>query len=181
MTKRAHTDLFAQAIIRREDDAIVRAWLTKIFKEPDIVGRARVLNELVQKARREKDSVSIVRAVVVRGNLLLELDMVKKGMMRNPNSLLYRSFHGVSPKGTRRVKVPRAEGRLIAIGRIVRIEYEPYGSSKRKGIHYYHIMGDDGRKIHREKPILATSEDGKSFFIVKDQAKTHFTSRGIIK
>jgi len=96
---------------------------------------------------------------------------------------LYERFHGNPPANLKRVVVatPKEGEKLVAVGRIIEIVYEPFGSSKRKGIHFVHTMGDlGGGRFNREKPILAVSQDGKSFYIIKDRALTHFTERGII-
>lgn len=99
-------------------------------------------------------------------------------VMKNPKGL-YQDFHGNNPARVRNVHLPEPiGGRVIAIGRLMRLEYEPYPPSKHAGTRFYHVMGDDGNRILKDKPILAT--DGRSLFIVPDKASPRFTGRGII-
>ena len=99
----------------------------------------------------------------------------------NPNTSLYTAFHGSKPQLRRvRFQSPKPNETLVAIGRITQINYRPYGSSGRKGVEYTHTMGDTGSSINPEKPVLAVSQDGKRFYIIRDKARTHFSARGII-
>ena len=96
---------------------------------------------------------------------------------------LYEKFHGAPPKTLKRVRVatPKEGEKLVAIGRLIELVYEPFGSSKRKGVQYVHEMGDEGEGKHNpEKPILAVSQDGKDLYIIKNGAKTRFSGRGIL-
>ncbi len=98
----------------------------------------------------------------------------------NPRRL-YESFHG-NPPVTRKVNLPTPEkgDHLVAIGKLVSVVYEPFGSSRLKGHLYEHKLGDLGGKTLKEKPILATDSAGKNLYIVPDKARPKFTSRGII-
>jgi len=103
----------------------------------------------------------------------------KKGV--NPLSL-YQSFHGNPPAKTRMVNlpVPKKGQKLVKIGRLTHVTYNPELPSKRAGSHYEHAFGDTGTKILPDKPILATDEGGKNLYIIPDKAKPRFTNRGII-
>ena len=112
-------------------------------------------------------AVSVMRAVYASGY---------KG--KNPTSL-YQAFHGANPGKIRKVKI-EVPKRLIKIGRLISLDYEPENPSKRKGIRYTHKFGDTGERMLPEKPLLAASKDGKQLFIVNDGSSTHFSERGII-
>lgn len=104
--------------------------------------------------------------------------------VKNPSSL-YESFHGNPPKELRKVKlhVPKPGEHLIAIGKLARIDYRPFGSSKRKNTEYYHMSGDTGETILPTNLILCCDQSGKNFYLVKeDDTKDNpkFTDRGII-
>ena len=94
-------------------------------------------------------------------------------------SELYQAFHGANPK-VRRVRYVPPKEPLVAIGYITDITYLPYGSSKRKGTAYQHLWGDTGSKVLREKPILAVSQDGRNFYILRNRSSARFSERGII-
>jgi len=110
---------------------------------------------------------------------------------KNPNILgfqigkpkgLYESFHGNPSQRKRKLKiqVPEKGEKLIAIGRLINLEYSPYGSSQYKKTHFTHKLGDNGNKILPNKPILAVSEDGKQLFIVNDKSFYKFGKQGIV-
>jgi hypothetical protein len=70
---------------------------------------------------------------------------------------------------------------MVAIGRAVRIEYEPYGASRHKNIRFYHDFGDTGEKMLNVRPILATDAKGKDLFLIPQSSKyPYFSDRGII-
>lgn len=99
----------------------------------------------------------------------------------NPTNL-YKSFHGNNPKITKISYNPPKEGEhLISIGLVENLVYKPFGSSQRKGTLYTHQFGDDGEKMHPGRMILACSEDGERFYLIKANSKAHMTDRGIIK
>ena len=109
---------------------------------------------------------------------------------KNPNILgfqigkpkgLYESFHGNPPK-TRKLKigVPEPGEKIISIGKLINLEYLPYGSSKYKKTQFTHKLGDDGTKILPNKPILAVSEDGKQLYVINDKSKYKFGENGIV-
>lgn len=95
---------------------------------------------------------------------------------------LYSSFHGNPPARLRRIKVawPKKGEKLVKIGRLVRVNYVPEWPSTRRGTEFYHRMGDTGARILKNKPILATREDGTGLFIIPDKAQTRFSRRGIV-
>lgn len=95
---------------------------------------------------------------------------------------LYEQFHGNPPMRTRKVKirVPNKGEKLVAIGKLVSVEYEPYGSSRRRKVRYTHELGDTGSRVLPEKPILATGKDGKGLFVIEDKSSPKFSSRGIV-
>ena len=99
-------------------------------------------------------------------------------------SNLYEKFHGTPPKTVKRVKVatPKEGEKLVAIGRLIELTYEPFGSSKRKGVHYVHEMGDEGEgKRSSGETILAVSQDGQNFYLIKSNgSRTRFSERGIL-
>lgn len=101
---------------------------------------------------------------------------------RSSSQSLYESFHGNPSKGTRKVKVnvPEPGDTLVKIGRLTELRYRPEEPSQHTGTEFYHKMGDTGRMVLRNKPILATGPDGKGLFIIDDKASPKFTDRGII-
>jgi len=116
--------------------------------------------------------------------------LVRPKHRKNPNILgfqigkpkgLYESFHGNPPK-TRKLKigVPEPGEKIISIGKLINLEYLPYGSSKYKKTQFTHKLGDDGTKILPNKPILAVSEDGKQLYIINDKSKYKFGENGIV-
>ena len=97
-------------------------------------------------------------------------------MRKNPS--LYESFHGNPPANIRKVHIKDPK-RLVKIGRLKSLVYEPEAPSKRKGTHYEHAFGDYGYKFKKgQEPILAVSEDGKQLFVV--EGKYIFGERGIV-
>ena len=102
----------------------------------------------------------------------------------NPvKSNLYRSFHGAQPTHIRKVKYTPPPKRLIKIGRLVRVEYEPEFPSKKRKTRYYHEMGDTGSEVLKSNAILATDEKGKNLYILKDQSTSpypKFSELGIL-
>jgi len=93
---------------------------------------------------------------------------------------LYESFHGNPPQVRKvRVRVPNKGEQLVSIGRLTAIEYQPYGSSRRKRTTFIHKLGDTGSRMLPEKPILATGKNGKGLFVIEDKSSPKFTERGI--
>ncbi len=112
----------------------------------------------------------------------------EKGIVVNPqpDSSLYRAFHGAKPKGIRTVfyEPPKKGIPLIKVGRIYSISYEPESPSRHKNTLFEHKFGDDGYKVYeKDKPLLVTDKDGKNLYIVRDKDTKFpiFTSRGIIR
>lgn len=93
---------------------------------------------------------------------------------------VYKGFHNAHPIKVRRVKLPEPTGKkLIKIGRLTSICYEPEDPSMLKGTIFEHTFGDVGTATFRkEKPILVT--DGKNLFIIREKSKYKFSKRGII-
>jgi hypothetical protein len=130
--------------------------------------------------------VDLLAGIGLGGGWLIGQQAVEKaskflGIKKSSNPL-YEDFHGATPK-TRVVDlpVPAQNDKLLAIGFLESLVYRPYGSSSLKGRLFEHKLGDDGNKIHKTKPILATDSKGRHLYIIPDKAKTKFTSRGIIK
>ena len=93
---------------------------------------------------------------------------------------LYLSFHQNPPAQVHRLHIESPE-KAIAIGRLTRIDYEPFGSSGHIGSIFTHKVGDVGNKVLPSNQILAT--DGKNFLLIKDDLKKKypvFSSRGIL-
>lgn len=113
-----------------------------------------------------------------------EMGLQKNPMFsgRSSSQSLYESFHGNPSKGTRKVKVnvPEPGDTLVKIGRLTELRYRPEEPSQHTGTEFYHKMGDTGRMVLKNKPILATGPDGKGLFIIDDKASPKFTDRGII-
>ena len=65
-------------VIRREINAEVKEWMDKIGKAHSMLERKQILKDLVKKALRSEVSTDIVRIVVYRGNMLLELKQVQQ-------------------------------------------------------------------------------------------------------
>jgi len=102
---------------------------------------------------------------------------------KNPTApSLYEAFHGNPPHTSRKLAVrwPNAGEPMLAIGKLIEVRYKPYGSSKRSNTIFFHKLGDDGERVAPDKPILATTADGKGLFILSDKADPTFTERGII-
>ena len=95
---------------------------------------------------------------------------------------LYQQFHGNPPSNVRKVNllVPKKGQRLVKIGRLRRIEYDPEYPSKHVGIRFYHLAGDIGSKMVKA-PILATDSEGKGLYIIPEvKGFPKFSSRGIL-
>ena len=101
--------------------------------------------------------------------------------LSNPLSL-YQAFHGNPPARARKVKlpIPQKGERLIKIGRLHSVIYEPERPSQHRGKLFEHKLGDTGERMLREKPILATDSQGQNLYIIPDKARPKFTKRGII-
>jgi hypothetical protein len=181
----------SEGMERSEREKEINRWLKEI-KTVEPYERVKVLERLYRETKKYPEMVGIFREVVIRGNFLIELDELKKrlegpfrrGTTRkgvNPLSL-YQSFHGNPPAKTRMVNlpVPKKGQKLVKIGRLTHVTYNPELPSKRAGSHYEHAFGDTGTKILPDKPILATDEGGKNLYIIPDKAKPRFTNRGII-
>jgi hypothetical protein len=72
---------------------------------------------------------------------------------------------------------------LIKVGEVSRIDYIPGENSQHSGINFYHKSGDTGDKKLHSNWILATSQDGKNFYLIKKDESSNFpvfTERGII-
>ena len=111
-------------------------------------------------------------------NSLLQALKAKRSSRIRRNPSLYEDFHGAAPKGTRKVHVKEPK-RLVKIGRLKSLVYQPDNPSKRKGTNFEHRFGDYGYKFKRgQEPILAVSDDGKQLFIV--EGKYEFDERGIV-
>ena len=94
---------------------------------------------------------------------------------------LYEQFHENPPKVRKtRIRVPNKGEKLIAIGRLTAVEYQPYGNSKRKKVIFRHKLGDTGSKMLSNKPVLATGANGKGLFVIEDESAPFFSERGII-
>ena len=95
---------------------------------------------------------------------------------------LYQSFHGNPPARTRKIKYSNLKPNetLVKIGRLVQLEYEPEYPSQHVNKRFYHKLGDTGRIVLKDKPILATRLNGKGLFILNDKSNPIVTSRGII-
>ena len=121
-----------------------------------------------------------LRRLGIAIELLRENPTLRLLKNRNPEGL-YQQFHGNPPKARRvKARVPNKGEKLIAIGKLVSVEYQPYGSSKRQRVHYTHNFGDTGDEMLPDKPILATGANGKGLYIIEDKASPFFSNRGII-
>lgn len=130
------------------------------------------IGEKVVGTKAAEEMLRMQREPVKHGPRTVEL---------NPGQPLYEAFHGKPPNRKRRLKVPVPTGELVAIGRAVRIEYEPYGSSDHKQTRFFHEFGDTGEGRQPKLPILATDKKGKHLFIVPTSGKyPYFSERGII-
>ena len=92
----------------------------------------------------------------------------------------YSDFHGTRPIRVRRVTLPNPKGgKVMKIGRLISLTYEPESPSALKGSHFSHTFGDFGTlKFGKRKPLLVT--DGTNLYIVRDGAPYYFDKRGII-
>lgn len=96
------------------------------------------------------------------------------------SSGLFQKFHGANPT-IRPIEFNPPKGKkLIKIGRIVSVIYEPEPPSQLAGKQYEHKWGDTGGEMLKHKPILCTDISGKNFFIVNDKSHATFGSRGIV-
>lgn len=105
------------------------------------------------------------------------MDAVRHSGVRNA---MYEAFHNAPPERARQVSIPVPEGPLVAIGKAIRIEYEPYGSSKHKGTRFFHNWGDLGESKIKEKPILVADRNGHIFFVPTHPKYPIFSERGIL-
>ena len=101
--------------------------------------------------------------------------------LKNPADL-YAAFHGVSPKGVRKVNFrnPKLGERVIKIGRLKELVYHPEPPSLRSKSEFIHSFGDFGDKFMNVQPVLAVSKDGKQLYIINDRASPKFGGRGIV-
>ena len=110
---------------------------------------------------------------------------VEKPIGKNPAGLKdsqYAGFHEAEPTHVRRVEAPIPQGHLIAIGRAVKIEYEPYGASKHNGTRFFHLWGDDGKHQMKSNTLLC-ADSNHNVFLVKDDPnlkRPYMSDRGII-
>jgi hypothetical protein len=96
---------------------------------------------------------------------------------------LYTAFHGDNPKGLRKVELPKPVGRLILVGKLVELTYQPAENSKLAKNQFVHAFGDTGDAKLPSNSMLATDESGKNFFIVRSTTtikRPFFSERGII-
>jgi hypothetical protein len=96
----------------------------------------------------------------------------------------YAGFHGNNPRKARKVSLPQPQPgqSLIAIGVLDGLQYTPYGSSGRKGIHFTHRAGDigDGKNVNA-KTILATDDRGENLYLIPQHPEyPKFSARGIL-
>lgn len=98
----------------------------------------------------------------------------------SPHNNMYAAFHQRQPTRSRMVSVPLPEGPLIAIGKTIRIEYEPYGKSRHVGTRFFHNFGDLGERMIKERPILVSDRKGNIFFVPESKKYPHFSERGIL-
>lgn len=95
---------------------------------------------------------------------------------------LYQQFHGRPPTRIRIAyyKSPKSKEKVIKIGRLAELVYNPEPPSQYAGKYYKHQFGDYGYKFGKQQPILAVSRDGKQLYIINDRAKPKFGKRGIV-
>ena len=94
----------------------------------------------------------------------------------------YSGFHNAEPTKVRRVEAPIPQGHLIAIGRAVKIEYEPYGASKHVGTRFFHLWGDEGDSKKKSNTLICADEN-HDIFLIKDDPnlkRPYMSDRGII-
>ena len=78
---RPRVDVFAEALIREQEERQIRDWLAQ-FRGLQHHEKVWVMVGLLRKARADRDSVGIVREVVKRGNLLDVLMDARTRMIR---------------------------------------------------------------------------------------------------
>ncbi len=96
---------------------------------------------------------------------------------------LYEKFHGANPARVRSIEVdiPPAGTKLVKLGMLESVIYQPESPSKLAGRHFEHKFGDYGYKFEgKNKPILASSQDGSHLFILKSNSRFKFGERGIV-
>lgn len=135
---------------------------------------------IFDKEQLAKEKTSVLEGI--NSDLRMRIFYAETYGKQNPTGGLYKAFHGNPPVARRvKIRVPDKNERLVSIGRLEAIEYQPYGNSKRKRQVFRHRLGDTGSKMLSQRPILATGANGKGLFIVEDKAKKiRFGSRGII-
>lgn len=97
------------------------------------------------------------------------------------HSGLYQAFHGNPPREVKRlqIRLPKRGERLIKIGKLSSLQYEPEPPSQRTGSRFEHEFGDYGYKFRRgQEPLLAVSADGKQLYILAGRYR--FSARGIV-
>jgi len=120
---------------------------------------------------------------IFRDVFATEIRKMAGGHNPTNTSGLYESFHGVPPSKQTKVYYEPPPKRLIQIGELTQINYNPRNPSKKHGTEFYHKSGDDGKTILPNNLILATDEEGKNLYLVrknKDTKRPYFSDRGII-
>ena len=84
MPKRTFKDIYAERLIREEDEALIRDWLSRLRATPTVGEKVGLLVKLV---REQADYPNIVREVVRRGNHWKALELARGRMLRGGNPL----------------------------------------------------------------------------------------------
>ena len=96
---------------------------------------------------------------------------------------LYREFHGGEPEISKLTLESRTiPDKLVVIGRLIAVEYEPTGGSSRKGDVYRHEWGDTGKRKVDTLHYFCTDESGREFYLIKGKPQSYpiFNERGVV-
>ena len=142
-----------ESMIKAEDEVTIKYWLDRIHKSRDQVERMNVLRELIRVTKKGKDSIDIVREVIRRGHLQLEVEAMVKHKLLNPRRRRYMVDGRLKLEVADRVKLTKRarEGVLkntgikIAPTDLWNVEKIQYDISERKfGV----VIVSSGQKLY---------------------------------
>ena len=94
-----------------------------------------------------------------------------------------REVHGTEPEETQiTLDTRQIPDVLIAIGKVVAVEYEPIGTSGRKGDVYRHEWGDTGQRKVESLHYFCTDTTRRRFYLIKGKDSSYpvFNERGVV-
>jgi len=108
--------------------------------------------------------------------------IIKPERIKSGNPDRYKAFHGAEGnKVMVKLPMPDKDEHLVSIGRLERIDYMPYGSSKRKRVYFYHHAGETlNGKLKARATLAALNKSGHLVIIPTKSGHPKFTQNGII-